>query len=619
MHRFGKGIGNGFFVGMALAFLLFFAGGAFASIPAGTEYVPGEVLVVFKAGASSSAASLAASSVNASDHRVFSALSRASGRQVAFIRSTGKTTEELLARFRNMPEVEAAEPNYIRHISATVPNDTYFGNQWGLQNTGSSGGTAGADISAPEAWDIRRTVTPGKVVAILDTGMALDHPDLQANLWRAADGTSGYDFVNNDDEPEDDNGHGTHVAGIIGAVGNNGLGVSGVAWTVKMIPLKIGDGVGRVYDSAEIAALNWILDKKDSGVDIVAVNASYGGYASSAVQRETISALANKGIIFVASAGNETNDNDLMPSYPACYNLPNIISVASTEKDDTLSDFSNYGKNTVHLAAPGGGILSTHTSYLPASGDLFFDDLQSGEGNWLSGAEAGSVDGWAIGTYGSQQVWLSGYEADNTSWIMAKDPIDLSGTLENTVVLGFPVALDIVENEDFVRLYFSPDNGATWTGVYEISLDTDFNVMDFRIKIPDTFKTSEFLFKIELETGSSGAGLNGVLVGATGVGVAESRYVSMSGTSMAAPFVTGAVALAASQFPNQSPRTRIIENVDKLDSLRDYTITGGRLNLYKTLYQYREPDGAVEGCAASAVSPWGLLLAVPLLALFRKK
>lgn len=313
MPRFCKGS----VVAWVLVFLLFPAIGAFASIPAGAEYVPGEVLVVFKAGASSTAASLAASSVNASDHRVFGALSRASGKQVAFIRSPGKTTEELLARFQNMPEVEAAEPNYIRRISATVPNDTYFGNQWGLRNTGSSGGTAGADISAPEGWNIRRIVTPGKVVAILDTGMAMNHPDLQGNLWRAADGTSGYDFVNNDDEPEDDNGHGTHVAGIIGAVGNNALGVSGVAWTVKMIPLKIGDGVGRVYDSAEIAALNWILDKKDSGVDIVAVNASYGGYASSAVQRETISALANKGIIFVASAGNETNDNDLMPSYPA--------------------------------------------------------------------------------------------------------------------------------------------------------------------------------------------------------------------------------------------------------------------------------------------------------------
>jgi hypothetical protein len=197
-----------------------------------------------------------------------------------------------------------------------------------------------------------------------------------------------------------------------------------------------------------------------------------------------------------------------MPSYPACYNLPNIISVASTEKDDTLSDFSNYGKNTVHLAAPGGGILSTHTSYLPASGDLFFDDLQSGEGKWLSGAEAGSVDGWAIGMYASQNVWLSGYVADNTHGSWRRIPLTCRGHGEHGRP-RFPVALDIVENEDFVRLYFSADNGVTWTRVYEISLDTDFNVMDFRIKIPDTFKTSEFLFKIELETGSSGAGLNG--------------------------------------------------------------------------------------------------------------
>ncbi len=614
MPRFCKGS----VVAWVLVFLLFPAIGAFASIPAGAEYVPGEVLVVFKAGASSTAASLAASSVNASDHRVFGALSRASGKQTTLIRSSGKTTEELLARFQNMPEVEAAAPNYIRRISATVPNDTYFGNQWGLQNTGSSGGTAGADISAPEGWDIRRTVTPGKVVAILDTGMALNHPDLQANLWRAADGTSGYDFVNNDSEPEDDNGHGTHVAGIIGAVGNNALGVSGVAWTVKMIPLKIGDGIGRVYDSAELAALNWVLEKKEAGVDIVAVNASYGGYASSAVQREAISALANKGIIFVASAGNETNDNDLMPSYPACYNLPNIISVASTEKDDTLSDFSNFGKNTVHLAAPGGSILSTHTSYVPAAGDFFFDDLEGDDENWLSGAAAGSTDGWAIGTYDSRQVWMSGYEADNTSWIMAKDPIDLSGTLENTVLLGFPVALDIVENEDFVRVYFSPDNGVTWTESYEISADTDYDFIDFRLSVPDSFKTAEFLFKIELETGSTGTGLNGIMMGAAGVGVAESRYFSMSGTSMATPFVTGAVALAASRFPGQSPKTIILEKVDRIDSLRNKTITGGRLNLYRAL-SWEEPDGAVEGCAASAVSPWGLLLAVPLLALFRKK
>ena len=613
MHRWGKG----FFCLFVTAVLLISSGCAFASIPEGAEYVPGEALVMFKTGASSSSASLAASSVNASDHRVFSALSRSVGKQVVLVRSPGTATEELIARLESMPDVEAAEPNFIRRVFATVPNDTYFGNQWGLSNTGSSGGVRGADISAPDGWDIRNAAH-GKVVAILDTGADLSHPDLAANLWTDGSGKSGYDFVNNDDDPEDDNGHGTHVAGIIGAVGNNGLGVAGVAWNVKMIPLKIGDGVGRVFTSAEIAAMDWILEKKDAGVDIAVVNASYGGYASSLVQQNAISGLANKGIIFVAAAGNESNNNDLMPSYPACYDLPNIISVAATDKYDTLADFSNFGKNTVHLAAPGEGILSSYTSYTPSAGDPFFDDV-SDIALWVHGAEEGSVDVWSAGTFDSRPVLMSGYETDNTSWILPKDPIDLSDTLEEHIVLGFPAALDIVEGEDFVRVYFSSDNGAEWTEVYEISADTDYDFIDFRISVPDSFKTAEFLFRIELETGSTGAGLNGIMMGETGVGGAESLYSSLDGTSMAAPFVTGAVALAASQFPDQSPRTRVLENVDTIDSLKNLTITGGRLNLYKTLYQYKEPDGAVEGCNAGVISPWAVLLAAPLLILFRKR
>ena len=193
MHRWGKG----FFCLFVTAVLLISSGCAFASIPEGAEYVPGEALVMFKTGASSSSASLAAASVNASDHRVFAALSRTVGKQVVLVRSPGTATEELIARLMSMPDVEAAEPNYIRRVFATVPNDTYFGNQWGLYNTGSSGGVRGADVSAPDGWDIHNAAH-GKVVAILDTGADLSHPDLAANLWTDGSGKSGYDFVNDD-------------------------------------------------------------------------------------------------------------------------------------------------------------------------------------------------------------------------------------------------------------------------------------------------------------------------------------------------------------------------------------------------------------------------------------
>jgi len=257
-----------------------------------------------------------------------------------------KTPHEAIAELRKRPDVEYAEPDYIYTIKATIPNDPLWNNLWGL-----------AKIQAPLAWDITRG-SQSVVVAVIDTGVDYNHPDLKDNMWK--DPATGYYGKNcitgasNPNDPMDDNGHGTHVAGTIGAVGNNGVGVVGVNWQVKIMALKFmgSDGSGTTSDA--IDCINYAIQK---GAHII--NASWGDYAYSQTLRNAIASAKNAGILFVAAAGNEEYDNDLTPLYPASYDLENIISVAATDQNDLLASFSNYGRNSVHVGAPGVGILST--------------------------------------------------------------------------------------------------------------------------------------------------------------------------------------------------------------------------------------------------------------------
>jgi subtilisin family serine protease len=234
------------------------------------------------------------------------------------------------------PEVEYAIPDYAYRIDA-VPNDPSYAAQWGL-----------ARIGAPTAWS-RTTGSSSVIVAVLDTGVDLGHPDLQANL------VAGWNFVAGSDNPADDNGHGTHVAGIIGAVGNNGVGVAGVTWTAALMPLKVCDAGGSCYLSAEIAALDYAVDH---GATIA--NVSFGGrYGGFQPEQDAIAAAGANGLLFVAAAGNDGADNDADPFYPAGYPLSNIISVGASDASDRLTGFSNFGRTSVDLAAPGDDILST--------------------------------------------------------------------------------------------------------------------------------------------------------------------------------------------------------------------------------------------------------------------
>ena len=268
--------------------------------------------------------------------------------------------------------VEYAEPNYIIRADV-IPNDPSFGDQWALNNTGQSGGTPDADIDAVEAWDIT-TGDTNIVVGIIDTGIDYEHEDLEDNIWTNwdeipnngidddnngyIDDIHGWDFYNNDNDPMDDYFHGTHVAGTIGVVSNNGIGVAGVAWKVRMMALKFMDVDGYGSISGTISgAVSAVEYATANGVKLT--NNSWGGEVYSQTMFDAIASANTAGVLFIASAGNDYADTDINPHYPACYDLENIISVASTDRNDSLSGFSNYGLNTVDIAAPGSVIYST--------------------------------------------------------------------------------------------------------------------------------------------------------------------------------------------------------------------------------------------------------------------
>ncbi len=353
-----------------------------ATVPDRTpHYVPNQLLVRFNPTAPSSASLKA--------HRRAGATLKASyaivpGLQLVQLQA-GTNFNQALNSYRSDPTVLYAEPNYIRKALDSTPNDLYFPDLWNLHNTGQKisfpgptndppNGTPGDDIHALEAWAIT-TGSANVVIGLIDTGIDYNHEDLAANAYRNTadcnnngidddgngyiDDCYGIDALDNTSDPMDQVGHGTHVAGIMGAVGNNGVGVTGVNWTVRILTCKFLGYSGGTDDGA-IACLNYMATMKDRGVNIVATNNSWGGYGFSQALYDAIDAQRQRGILFVAAAGNDASDNDgSYPLYPSSYSLDNIISVAASTYADGLAYFSSFGAHTVDIAAPGYRILST--------------------------------------------------------------------------------------------------------------------------------------------------------------------------------------------------------------------------------------------------------------------
>jgi subtilisin family serine protease len=412
-----------------------------------------------------------------------------------------ETVASLIAKYQQSGLVEFAEPDYVVHASA-APNDPYYvnGTLWGLNNTGQNGGTPGADIAAAKAWDVLHAAS-NIVVAVLDSGIRATHEDLAANMWvNPADGSHGFNAFTGTSNSADDNGHGTLVAGLIGAVGDNGVGVVGVAWRVQLMACKCLDNLAKGSDSTVIDCIDFA---RTNGARVM--NMSFDSSGSSLAVSNAIEAARNAGIIVVASCGNGSQygphvNVDVFRSYPACYPMDNIISVAYTGRNDELGAYSDYGPTNVDLGAPGDQISSTYTN---SDSDYFVSTPVSG----ISGTSFA-----APLVSGTCALMLAKYPAENYQQIIARilkatDPLPAlagkcvtGGRLNLWKALSPPINLVSIAGANGLPFQLRLSSGANRMCVIQTSTDL-FNWAPLYTNTTDSNGVFDFL-----DTDSTNAG-----------------------------------------------------------------------------------------------------------------
>ena len=627
-------------------------------------YVEGEAVVMMKgnnlisSGASLNKIMDVSSSIkveNVSDFK-----ERKSSVSVVTVSSKKLSTKKIIDELKDEEDVLIAEPNYIYRASS-ITNDTYSNFQWSLENKGINNGKVGEDIKPTEMWNKKSTEKDTPVVAIIDSGVDYTHPDLKDKMWvnpyqNKLKGVHGFDFTGtiDDGEPMDDAGHGTHCAGIIGATKNNNEGVSGVADNVKIMALKFlnSSGMGTTEDA--ISAYNYIYNAMKLGVNVVAVNNSWGSNENSKILLNIINKVGKAGAVSVCATGNEGTDFDAEEeytgendgddddgemifkkdifddddeeespyTYPACYDSKYIISVAATGEDGTVADYSNYGKNSVDIAAPGSDILSTvsYNSFLPTiysqeeinekcqkyitkdfkANVVDLSSNQSGESATISETNTGYDDG-----LGDKNCLQADFTVDKGGTYAIEIPYTLNSKSTNNIhtSLMFNIAKAAAYTEDpdllmsqgicfgdfGINEKYTVDDVMSKNLAYAFEMSSKDWVHIDTTNLAPKNETGERKLVVLLVVESSGEYTIkldniGLSKGTDNEEESFGKYDIYSGTSMATPCVTGSIALIKDKYSDLTVDQLIDKTKDTVNQnslVDEKTKSNGVLSLDK--------------------------------------
>ena len=507
--------------------------------------------------------------------------------------------EKLKAELKDYADIEYIEPNY-RRFPNLYPNDPDLSKTWGLENTGQTAngymGTSGADIAAPNAWDIEKDSYSSTIIAVIDTGVRYTHEDLAVNMW---DGSAcvdennesisggcpngGWDFEENDNDPNDLEGHGTAISGIIAGVSNNSKGATGISYYNKLKIMAIK------FDFSIFSEIKAIQFAENNGAKVI--NASFTGVNFSQAEKEAIDSFSG---IVVASSGNSARNNEVSHMYPSDYSSANIISVAATDQNDDLSSFSNYGNTSVDIAAPGENIYSTSVTSI----DLFsenFDDasIPNIPSTFTNGLSGDWISEYWSGSYSDKFVYPGeNYNSNSNAILYLSTPVNTSSVDSLSLQFYLEADIEAVDAETCTYDYLlvqTDNNDGSWVDQEKLcgfhSEDTiNINItsakstsMRFRFVWITNSENDPALFYYDPQT---------PLVDDVFLKNAMDSYGYFNGTSFAAPYVSGAAGILFSKnnsYTTQQVKEFILNSGDPLSSLNSKISSGKRLNINKML------------------------------------